>query len=69
MVLCWYEWPADYAFQSYVESYINALANNGFVIERLVEETDKERARMPDNDFGRKAQMLPTAIVLKVRKT
>lgn len=51
-----------------MSTYINALADNGFVIEKLVEETDKERAAAADNDFARKALMLPTAFVIKARK-
>jgi hypothetical protein len=38
------------------------------VIEELIEETDKEKAMASDNDFGRKALMLPTAFAIKVRK-
>lgn len=51
-----------------LSTYINTLANNGFVIEQLVEETDKERASESNNDFGRKALMLPTAFVIRARK-
>lgn len=51
-----------------LSTYINTLANNGFVIEKLIEETDKENAMLSDNDFGRKALMLPTAFVVKARK-
>lgn len=51
-----------------LSTYINALANNGFVIEKLVEETDKEKAMMSENDFGKKALMLPTAFAMKARK-
>lgn len=51
-----------------LSTYINALASNGFVIEELIEETDKEKAMASDNDFGRKALMLPTAFVIKARK-
>lgn len=51
-----------------LSTYINALAGNGFVIEELIEETDKEKAMASDNDFGRKALMLPTAFVIKARK-
>jgi hypothetical protein len=51
-----------------LSTYINALAQNGFVIEELIEETDKEKAMSSDNDFGRKALMLPTAFAIKVRK-
>lgn len=51
-----------------LSTYINTLANNGFVIEKLIEETDKENATASDNDFGRKALLLPTAFVIKARK-
>lgn len=51
-----------------LSTYINALANNGFVIEQLVEETDRDKAIAADSDFGRKALMLPTAFVIKARK-
>jgi transcriptional regulator with XRE-family HTH domain/SAM-dependent methyltransferase len=51
-----------------LSTYINSLASNGFVIEELIEETDKEKAMVSDNDFGRKALMLPTAFAIKVRK-
>lgn len=51
-----------------LSTYINALANNGFVIEQLVEKTDRDKAIAADSDFGRKALMLPTAFVIKARK-
>lgn len=51
-----------------LSTYINALANNGFAIEQLVEETDREKAVAADSDFGRKALMLPTTFVIKARK-
>ena len=51
-----------------MSTYVNALADNGFVIEKLYEETDREQAMMTDNDFGRKALMLPTIFVIKARK-
>lgn len=51
-----------------LSTYINTLASNGFVIEKLVEETDREKAIKADNDFGRKALMLPTVFVIKARK-
>lgn len=51
-----------------LSTYINALSNNGFVVEKLVEETDREKAMLSDTDFGRKALMLPTAFVIKARK-
>ena len=52
-----------------LSTYINALARNGFVIEQLVEETEKDKAIAANSDFGRKALMLPTAFVIKARKT
>lgn len=51
-----------------LSTYINSLARNGFIVEELIEETDKEKAMASDNDFGRKALMLPTAFVIKGRK-
>lgn len=51
-----------------LSTYINALAENGFVIVKLVEETDREKAMGAENDFGRKALMLPTVFVIKARK-
>ena len=51
-----------------LSTYINSLANNGFVIEKLVEETDRKKAVAANNDFGRKAMMVPTAFVIKARK-
>lgn len=51
-----------------LSTYINALSDNGFVIEKLVEETDREKANAADNAFGKKALILPTAFVIKARK-
>lgn len=51
-----------------LSTYINALTDNGFVIEKLMEETDREKAMAADNDFGKKALMLPTVFVIKARK-
>ncbi|WP_442603618.1 methyltransferase domain-containing protein [Paenibacillus sp. KN14-4R] len=51
-----------------LSTYINSLARNGFVVEELIEETDKEKAMASDNDFGKKALMLPTAFAIKARK-
>lgn len=50
-----------------LSTYINALANNGFVIEKLVEETDRDKAIEAHSDFGRKALMLPTAFVVRAK--
>lgn len=51
-----------------LSTYINALADHGFVIEKLMEATDQEKAVASNNDFGRKALMLPTVFVIKARK-
>lgn len=51
-----------------LSTYINTLADNGFIIEKLVEQTDREKATDANNDYGRKALMLPTAFVIKSRK-
>lgn len=52
-----------------LSTYINALADNGFVIEKLTEQTDREKAMAAEDDFGRKALMLPTVFVIKARKS
>lgn len=51
-----------------LSTYINALADNGFTIEKLIEETDRDKAIESNNDFGRKALILPTAFIIKARK-
>ena len=51
-----------------LSTYINELANSGFKIEKLVEDTDRESAKAAENDFGRKALMMPTAFVIKASK-
>lgn len=51
-----------------LSTYINALADNSFVIEKVVEKTDRDKAIKANNDFGRKALMLPTAFAIKARK-
>lgn len=38
------------------------------MIEKLIEETDREKAMVSDSDFGTKALMLPTAFIIKARK-
>ena len=51
-----------------MSTYINTLAEVGFHIERLVEDTDTKAAIAADSDFSRKALMLPTAFVIKAKK-
>lgn len=51
-----------------LSTYINTLADHGFAIEKLIEDTDYEHAAASNTDFGRKALMLPTVFVIKARK-
>ncbi len=51
-----------------LSTYINTLADNGFIIEKLIEKTDRDKAIKANNNFGRKALMLPTAFIIKARK-
>lgn len=52
-----------------VSTYINALARAGFMVERMVEETDSEtmNAKDPD-DKQKKAQTIPHVMIFKARK-
>lgn len=52
-----------------LSTYINSLAKNGFLIEKLIEDNDKELISNSDNDdFSEKAKMLPVTFVIKARK-
>ncbi|PZD97092.1 class I SAM-dependent methyltransferase [Paenibacillus sambharensis] len=53
-----------------LSTYVNALADAGFVIEQMVEESDAElmQARDDSSDFAAKAKMLPVTFVVKARK-
>lgn len=53
-----------------LSTYVNALSKAGFVIERMIEESDDEllQARGDHNDFAKKAKMLPVTFVIKARK-
>lgn len=53
-----------------ISTYINALAKAGFIIEEMVEETDKDTMMSTNNlnDRTKKAQMLPLSFVMKARK-
>lgn len=53
-----------------ISTYINALAKAGFVIEQLIEETDKEslNATGEVDPKTRKAKMLPISFCIKARK-
>ncbi len=49
-----------------LSTYVNALAEAGFVIERMVEQSDD--ALLNNGDFAKKAKMLPVTFVIKARK-
>lgn len=53
-----------------ISTYINALARAGFVIEQMIEETDKKimESVEDDGDKARKAKMLPISVCFKARK-
>jgi 2-polyprenyl-3-methyl-5-hydroxy-6-metoxy-1,4-benzoquinol methylase len=53
-----------------LSTYVNALAEAGFVIERMIEQNDDEMMKMRDDgsDFAKKAKMLPVTFVIKARK-
>ncbi|MBO9599714.1 MAG: methyltransferase domain-containing protein, partial [Cohnella sp.] len=51
-----------------LSTYVNALAEAGFVIERLIEESDEEILQASNGDFAQKASMLPVTFVIKARK-
>lgn len=53
-----------------ISTYINALAQAGFVVEQMVEETDKETMAAIGDDSAKtkKAKMLPISFCFKARK-
>ncbi|MDE6724361.1 MAG: class I SAM-dependent methyltransferase, partial [Ruminiclostridium sp.] len=52
-----------------ISTYINALANAGFVIEQMIEQNDKETMESTDiTDKNRKAKMIPISVCFKARK-
>ena len=52
-----------------LSTYINALAQNGFMIEQLIEENDDDMfSENSVSDFEKKAKMLPVTFVIKARK-
>lgn len=52
-----------------LSTYINALAESGFVIERMIEENDQSMTDVaPGDAFAQKAKMLPVTFVIKARK-
>lgn len=53
-----------------ISTYINALAQAGFCIEQMIEQTDNETMASVDDDSDktRKAKMLPISFCFKARK-
>ncbi|MFQ6862186.1 MAG: class I SAM-dependent methyltransferase [Beduini sp.] len=52
-----------------LSTYINALANHGFMIEKLIEENDEAMlSKKSENSFEKKAKMLPVTFIIKARK-
>lgn len=52
-----------------LSTYINALAKNGFAIEKLIEDNCEDILNLSGNsDFVTKAKMLPVTFVIKARK-
>lgn len=53
-----------------ISTYINALARAGFVIEQMIEETDKKTMESveDESDKAKKARMLPISVCFKARK-
>lgn len=51
-----------------LSTYINALSDCGFVIEKLIEENDDDLVNAQDNEYSRKAKILPVVFVVKARK-
>ena len=52
-----------------LSTYINALAQAGFVIDEMIEESDDDIIQLNnDSDFAKKAKMLPVTFVIKARK-
>lgn len=52
-----------------LSTYVNALAKAGFAIEEMIEESDEEIIQAQgENEFSKKAKMLPVTFVIKARK-
>ncbi|WHY17321.1 class I SAM-dependent methyltransferase [Paenibacillus sp. G2S3] len=53
-----------------LSTYVNALSKAGFVIEEMIEQSDDElmQSRGDNDDFAKKAKMLPVTFVIKARK-
>ena len=53
-----------------ISTYVNALAKAGFVVEQIVEQTDKATMSADGDitDKQKKAKMLPLSVIFKARK-
>ena len=53
-----------------ISTYVNALANAGFVIEQMIEQNDREAMESTDitDDKTQKAKMVPISVCFKARK-
>lgn len=53
-----------------ISTYVNALANAGFVIEQMIEQNDREAMESKDitDDKTIKAKMIPISVCFKARK-
>lgn len=51
-----------------LSTYINALATNGFLIEKLIEKGDEKLQDVDESTFGAKAKIVPVGFVIKARK-
>jgi len=53
-----------------ISTYIDALTKDGFIVEQMIEETDKEILESVNNDSdkAKKARMLPISVCFKARK-
>ncbi|GIO35517.1 hypothetical protein J41TS12_03780 [Paenibacillus antibioticophila] len=52
-----------------LSTYVNALAKAGFAIEEMIEESDEEIIQAQgENEFSKKAKMLPVTFVIKARR-
>ena len=53
-----------------ISDYLNALADAGFVLEKLVEQTDRATLAATEGltDKMRQAQMFPLSFIVKARK-
>jgi len=51
-----------------LSTYVNALAKAGFLIEAMIEETDRDIANASSGEFAEKAKMLPVTFVIKAKR-